>query len=131
MKIENTMDEKLKEKIQKHLSRGKDKLEWLENQVNDEKNHKKLKVKWEDAKEKIADLKETFDRFEKQAVDYTEKNPKKALAIASVAGILAASLWNSFQRKKTSSSSRTAIKTKKTSLKLASKTKKKPVISKS
>jgi ElaB/YqjD/DUF883 family membrane-anchored ribosome-binding protein len=131
MKIENAIDEKLKEKIRKHLSRGKEKLEWLENQVNDEKNHKKLKVKWEDAKEKIADLKETFDRFEKKAVDYTEKNPKKALAIASVAGILAASLWSSFQQKKTSPSPQSAVKTKKISLKLAPKTRKKPVVSKS
>jgi len=131
MKIENAINEKLKEKIRKHLSGGKDKLEWLENQVSDEKNRKKLKVKWEDAKEKIADLKETFDRFEKQAVDYIEKNPKKALAIASVAGILAASLWSSFQQKKTSPAPKSAVKTKKMPLKLAPKTRKKPVVSKS
>src|ERR1700678_817818 len=99
MKIEKG----IQEKIQKHLDQGREKLAWLENQISDKKNHQKLQLKLEEAKEKIAGLKKTYTEFEKKAVDYTEKNPKKALAIATVAGILAASLWNSFQHKKASS----------------------------
>jgi len=119
MKIEKG----IKEKIHKHLTQGREKLTWLENQIRDKKNHATLQLKLEEAKEKIAHLKETYDRFEKKAIHYTEKNPKKALVIASVAGILAASLWNAFQKKKTSSSLKTP-KTRKISVKPASKIKK-------
>jgi ElaB/YqjD/DUF883 family membrane-anchored ribosome-binding protein len=130
MKIEKDMKEKLKNQIQKHLSLGKEKLTWLENQISDEKNHKKLQLKLEEAQKKIAHLRETYNRFEKKAVHYTEKNPKKALAIASVAGILAASLWNAFQQKKTASPVKPARKTAKTPVKKAGKTIKKPAVSK-
>ncbi len=106
MKIEKG----IKEKIKKHLIAGKEKLRWLENQIGDEKNHKNLRLKLDEAKEKIAHLKRKYDEFEKKAVHYTEKNPKKALAIATVAGILAASLWSAFQDKKTSSPAKKAKK---------------------
>jgi|GEM_PF-1671767 ElaB/YqjD/DUF883 family membrane-anchored ribosome-binding protein len=130
MKIDKDMKEKLKNQIQKQLSLGKEKLTWLENQISDEKNHKTLQLKLEEARKKVAHLRETYNRFEKKAVDYTEKNPKKALAIASVAGILAASLWNAFQKKKTSSPPEPARKTKKSPVKTAGKTNKKTAVSK-
>ena len=106
----------LRDEIQKHLTQGKTKLDWLENQLNDEKNHQKLQAQVENVKEKVTDLKETFSRFEQKAVQYTEKNPKKALALATTAGLLAASLWNTFQKKKTSSKPKTAVKSKKRTL---------------
>ena len=121
------MNEKMKDQIREHLSLGKEKLIWLENQIKDEKNHEKLQMKLEDARKKVTKLKETYDRFEKKAVHYTEKNPKKALAIATVAGILAASLWNAFQRKETSSPPQPTRKPKKTMVKPALKTKKRVV----
>jgi ElaB/YqjD/DUF883 family membrane-anchored ribosome-binding protein len=130
MKIEKEMKEKLKNQIQKHLSQGKEKLTWLENQISDEKNHKKLKLKLEEAQKKIAHLRETYNDFEKKAVHYTEENPKKALAIASVAGILVASLWNAFHQKKMPSPAKPVRKTKKKSVKTAGKTNKKPTVSK-
>jgi ElaB/YqjD/DUF883 family membrane-anchored ribosome-binding protein len=102
-----------KDEIQKHLAQGKAKLNWLETQIADEKNHQKLQAQLENVKEKVTELKETFIRFEKKAVDYTEKNPKKALAMATTAGLLAASLWNSFQKKETSPKPKTAVKSKK------------------
>ncbi len=123
MKTNNEMNEKIKDQISKHLSQGNEKLIWLENQIKDEKNHKKLQMKLEDAKKKIAHLKKTYVEFEKKAVHYTEENPKKALAIATVAGILAASLWNSFQRKE-ASSPQPARKIKKMAVKPALKIKK-------
>jgi ElaB/YqjD/DUF883 family membrane-anchored ribosome-binding protein len=88
---------KMKDEIQKHLSAGKVKLNWLETQMNSDKNRAMIEGKVKNAKEQIDHLKETFLHFEEKAVHYTEKNPKKALAIATTAGILAASLWNSFQ----------------------------------
>jgi hypothetical protein len=100
----------LKDEIQRHLAQGKTKLKWLEDQINDEKNHEKLKAQVENVKEKVTELKETFVRFEKKAVDYTEKNPKKALAMATTAGLLAASLWNSFQKKETPTKPKLAVK---------------------
>src|ERR1700677_2372515 len=118
------MEKGIQEKIQQHLNQGREKLAWLENQINDEKNHQKLQFKLAEAKEKIAGLKKTYTEFEEKAVHYTEKNPKKALAIATVAGILAASLWNAFQKKKTSSPPNPSRKTKKKAVKPAHKTKK-------
>lgn len=88
---------KFKNEIQKHLKDGKAKLNWLETQINSDKNRAKIEEKIDNAKEQINHLKETFVEFEKKAVHYTEKNPKKALAIATTAGILAASVWHSFQ----------------------------------
>jgi ElaB/YqjD/DUF883 family membrane-anchored ribosome-binding protein len=120
MKIEKD----IQEKIQQHLNQGKEKLAWLENQINDEKNHQKLQFKLAEAKEKIAGLKKTYTEFEEKAVHYTEKNPKKALAIATVAGILAASLWNAFQKKATLPPAKPARKTKKKAVKPAHKAKK-------
>lgn len=137
MKNNNQMNEKMKDQIRKHLNQGKEKLIWLENQIKDEKNHEKLQMKLEDARKKISNLKETYDRFEKKAVHYTEKNPKKALAIATVAGILAASLWNAFQHKENSSpkpegktkkiTAKPALKNKKKAVKPAAKVKKSPI----
>jgi ElaB/YqjD/DUF883 family membrane-anchored ribosome-binding protein len=115
-------EKEIKEKIKKHLSDGNEKLRWLENQVNDEKNHQYLRLKLEEAKAKIVKLKKTYAGFEKKAVHYTEKNPKKALAIAGAAGLLAASLWNVFQGQKTSTPP-AARKTVKTPVKSAPKTK--------
>ena len=91
---------KVKSQIQKHLSQGKSKLIWLERQIMDEKNRQKLKAEFEKTKEKLVKLKKKFDHYEEKAVLYTEKNPKKALAMAIAAGILAGTLWNSFHKKK-------------------------------
>jgi ElaB/YqjD/DUF883 family membrane-anchored ribosome-binding protein len=124
MKMNIGMNQNLKNEIQKHLSQGKEKLDWLENQITDEKNHKHLQMKLEEAQKKIAELKKNYTEFEKKAVHYTEKNPKKALAIATVAGILAASLWNAFQRKETSSSPQPARKAKSAPVKTKSRNKK-------
>jgi ElaB/YqjD/DUF883 family membrane-anchored ribosome-binding protein len=106
----------LRDETQKHLIQGKTKLTWLENQLKDEKNHKKLQAQVENVKEKVNELKETFSRFEQKAVQYAEKNPKKALALATTAGLLAGSLWNTFQNKKNSSKTKTAVKSKKRTL---------------
>jgi ElaB/YqjD/DUF883 family membrane-anchored ribosome-binding protein len=106
----------LKDEIQKHLAQGKAKLHWLEDQINDEKNHEKLKVQVENVKEKVTELKETFTRVEQEVVQFTEKNPKKALAMATAAGLLAASLWNSFQKKETASKPKPVVKNKKRTL---------------
>ena len=63
MKIDKDMKEKLKNQIQKQLSLGKEKLTWLENQISDEKNHKTLQLKLEEARKKVAHLRETYNRL--------------------------------------------------------------------
>lgn len=90
----------MKNQIQKHLSEGKSKLIWLESQITDEKKRKKLITEFEKTKEKLVKMKKKFDQYEEKAVQYTEKNPKKALAMASAAGLLAGTLWASFHGKK-------------------------------
>ncbi len=90
---------KLKDQIQKHLTEGKSKLIWLENLFTGEKNQEKIKTGFDQSKEKFITLKKRFVEFEEKAVHYTEKNPKKALAIAGAAGLLVGTLWNSFQKK--------------------------------
>ena len=100
MKNEN---KSIKNQIQKHLSRGKSKLMLLERQILGEKNGQKLKDEFAKGKEKLAQFKKTFDRYEQKAVRYTEENPKKALAMAGAAGILAGVIWSSFRKKESPS----------------------------
>ncbi len=73
--------------IKKHLNEGKDKLKWLEKQVSEKK-------------QQINSLKKKFVEYEEKAENYVEKNPKKALAMAVAAGVLATAVWNTFKSKK-------------------------------
>jgi hypothetical protein len=108
------MNEYLKSKIQKHLTEGKEKLVLLEKQIISGKNGQKLKADLEKAKEKLMKFKKAFDHYEEKAVHYTEKNPKKALAMATAAGILAATIFLYFKKKKTTKAKpKPSIKAKK------------------
>ncbi len=91
--------QKLKSRIQKHLSQGKDKLILLERRIVDEKRRPKLKADFEQAKITLAKLKDRFKRYEEKAVQYVETNPKKALALATSAGILAGAFWTASRKK--------------------------------
>jgi hypothetical protein len=53
------------------------------------------------SKKKLQEAKQNFEKYEKMAEQYIEKNPKKAVAIAATAGMLAGSLWSLFKGKKT------------------------------
>lgn len=92
--------QRLKSQVQKHLSQGKSKLIWLEKQVTDEKKLQKIKDELEKSKKNLHNLKEKFDRYEQKALHYVEENPKKALAMATAAGVVAGAFWNSFRKKK-------------------------------
>jgi ElaB/YqjD/DUF883 family membrane-anchored ribosome-binding protein len=90
--------------IQKHLKRGKIKLIRLERELTSGNRRQKLKAEFEKMKVTLVKLKNKFAHYEKMAVQYTQQNPKKALALASAAGILAGSLWSSFRTRRTPSS---------------------------
>jgi hypothetical protein len=93
-------DGKLKGQILKYLKDGKDKLVLLEDRFKDGKNYKKLKDMADRSGKKLAQAKRSFDEYEKKAERYIEKNPKKAVAMAAAAGLLAGTLWSSFHGKK-------------------------------
>ena len=97
---------RVKSQVQKHLTQGKNKLVWLDRQISDEKNRQKLRAEFEKSKTMIGKLKKRFDHYEEKTVHYTEKNPKKALAIAVTAGILAGTLLRSFSKNKKTSARR-------------------------
>ncbi len=81
------VSKKVHSEIHKHLNQGKTKLVWLEKQL-------------EEKKDQVASLKKKFDEYEGKVSDYTAKNPKKALAIASAAGVLVTAVWSSFRGSK-------------------------------
>ena len=84
---------KLKEQTLQYLKEGKDKLALLEKKVMASKIGKKLQSGLNLSKKKLSSAKQAFDKFEKGAERYIEKNPKKAVALAAAAGVLAGSLW--------------------------------------
>jgi len=98
---------KIKGEIQKRLKQGKEVIQRLEKELRDPENRKKAedqlakaKAQIAAAKAKLEKLKVEFKKKEKQAVDYTLKNPEKALAVAAAAGALAGALWMAIKRKK-------------------------------
>jgi ElaB/YqjD/DUF883 family membrane-anchored ribosome-binding protein len=83
--------QRLKDQVQKHLSQGKSKLILLEKKGADD---------FERSQKNLHKLKEKFNGYEQKALHYVEENPKKALAIAAAAGVLAGALLGSFRKKK-------------------------------
>jgi len=83
--------QKLKNQVQKHLSQGKSKLIWLEKKGTDD---------FERSQKNLHKLKDKFDSYEQKALHYVEENPKKALAMAAAAGIVAGAVLDSFRKKK-------------------------------
>ena len=95
-----TSGEKIKDQIFKHLKEGKNKLLLLENQIKGGPNYKKLQVGLDRSKKKLQEAKKSFGKFEKRAEEYIEKNPKKAVAMAAAAGVMAGALWSVFKGNK-------------------------------
>jgi|SRR6185295_1579397 len=91
---------KLKDQTLKYLKEGKDKLLLLENKLMGGKNYQNIRDGVARSKIKLLKAKQTFDKYEKKAEEYIEKNPKKAVAIAAAAGVLAGSLWSAMKSKK-------------------------------
>jgi ElaB/YqjD/DUF883 family membrane-anchored ribosome-binding protein len=89
-----------KNQILKYLKDGKNKLLLLENQIEDGKNYKKLLEEVDLSRKKLQEAKRNFDKYEKKAEHYIAKNPKKAIAMAAAAGVLAVGLWSAFKGKK-------------------------------
>ena len=92
-------NEKLKDQTLQYLKEGKNKLLLLERKVMAGKNGQKLQAGIILSKKKLSTAKQNFDKFEKQAEQYIEKNPKKAVAIAAAAGLLAGGLWMALKSK--------------------------------
>jgi ElaB/YqjD/DUF883 family membrane-anchored ribosome-binding protein len=91
---------KLKEQTLRYLKEGKNKLLLLETKLKGGKNYQNLRDGVRRSKIKLLKAKQTFDKYEKKAEEYIEKNPKKAVAIAAAAGVLAGSLWSALKTKK-------------------------------
>ncbi len=99
-----TADEKnngnLKNQIFKYLRAGKNKILLLEHQIAGGKNAQKFAEQVGRSKEKLRIAKQNFDKYEKRAEHFVEINPKKAVAMAVAAGMLAGTLWATFNKKK-------------------------------
>jgi ElaB/YqjD/DUF883 family membrane-anchored ribosome-binding protein len=52
------------------------------------------------AEEKIDALKQSYHEYKHSLVEYTQKNPITALALAAVTGILLGACWNALRSKK-------------------------------
>jgi hypothetical protein len=92
---------KLKDQILEYLKDGKNKLLLLEHRISGGKKVKRLLDEVRRSKKTLQTARQNFDKFEKKAEQYIEKNPKKAFAMAVAAGVLAGSLWSAFNGKKT------------------------------
>ena len=96
-KDKKVQSEKLLEKIEadvmKRLKQGKEKIVKFERQLMN-------KVNKEKAVAKLKQLKKKFTEKEQKAVKYVKNNPKKALAIASAAVVLAGALYAATRSKK-------------------------------
>ena len=104
--IDSRFQRDLKIQVQRHLSQGKAKLAWLERTILNKKNLQTLKDEFRKSREKLDRLKVKFKQYGEQANLYIEKNPKKALAMATAAGALAGTLWGSYRKRKSSSNPR-------------------------
>lgn len=93
-------NETAKDQIKGLLSQGKSKLLLMEHRIMDERNREKIRIEFEKAKKSMLQFSKKFVRYEKKAVHYTEKNPKKALALAGAAGVLVTAFWIAFRKKK-------------------------------
>jgi hypothetical protein len=93
-------NETVKDQIKGLLTQGKSKLLLMEHRIMDEKNGEKIKVEFEKTKKNLLQLRKKFLKYGEKAVHYTEKNPKKALALASAAGVMVTALWIAFRKKK-------------------------------
>jgi ElaB/YqjD/DUF883 family membrane-anchored ribosome-binding protein len=91
---------KIKNQVSKYLKETKGRLLMLENQITSRKDFKKLQDKVIRAKKNLKEARQTFDKYEKKASEYIEKNPKKAIAMAVAAGVLAGTIWSTFNGKK-------------------------------
>ncbi len=97
---EGKNDGNLKSQTLKYLKEGKNKIMLLEKQILSGKKAAKILKEAEKAKLRLEKAKITFDEYEKKAEAYIEKNPKKAVAIAAAAGVLAGSIWMALGKKK-------------------------------
>jgi ElaB/YqjD/DUF883 family membrane-anchored ribosome-binding protein len=91
---------RIKAQVEKALKEGKAKIEWLEKQMKDPENHAKVRAEIAKAKAQLNDMKAKYKEKEKKAVEYTKANPKKALAVAAAAGILAGTLMGAFKKRR-------------------------------
>ena len=92
--------EKLKAQMLGHLKEGKSKILLFERKILGGKNRQKVMEGVESSKKKFQEAKLNFENYEKMAERYIEKNPKKAVAMAAAAGVLAGSLWSALKGKK-------------------------------
>jgi ElaB/YqjD/DUF883 family membrane-anchored ribosome-binding protein len=92
--------QKIKAEIKRRLQQAKKKIKWLEAQLKSPKNRARVKAEIEKAKKKLAVLKIKYKEQEKKALEYTQNNPKKALAVTAAIGVLAGTVIAAFLRRK-------------------------------
>ncbi len=92
----------LKTKVGRYLVDGKNKLMSLERLIRGDKKVQRLLGGANGMGKKIHNAKRHLEDYGKKTERYIEENPKKAMAIAAAAGVLAGSLWAAFRGKKPS-----------------------------
>ena len=91
---------RIKAEVERLLKEGRKQIDWLETQMRDPKNHERVRAEIEKARAQFDELKTKYKAKEKQAVEFTKANPKKALAVAAAAGVLAGTLMGAFKKRK-------------------------------
>jgi hypothetical protein len=92
---------KAKNHILQLLREGKFKLLSLENKITGGKNFNILLDKVNLSKKKLENAKHQIENYGSKVGRYIKKNPKKSLAFAAAAGVLAGTLWAALKGKKT------------------------------
>ena len=98
--FDNGKNKGLKIQVLDRLKNGERKLLHLGQKIAKGNHGKELQAKMHRLKKKLDRTNQNFDGYVKELNNYIEKNPKKSVAIAAAAGILAGALWNSFRNRK-------------------------------
>jgi len=89
-----------KEVLQARLKETMNHIKRLEKKLKDPKTRAQVRAEIARLKTRYRHLKLEYQKADRKAVRYTQKNPRKALAIAAAVGVLAGTLFSAFKKKK-------------------------------
>jgi hypothetical protein len=98
--LDKATQDKIKKQVTEKLAMGRKKILELEKKIRSGEAGEEITAELKRAKEKLQKLKKDYDQYEKKALDYIHKNPKKALLAAAVVGVLAGTIMASMGKKK-------------------------------
>ncbi|HET9869941.1 MAG TPA: hypothetical protein VFR02_05535 [bacterium] len=80
---------KLRKQVAQKLAQGRSKIQELEKKIRSGEAGREITAELKKAKAKLEKLKAQYKVQEKKAMDYVQKNPKKAVLAAAAVGLLA------------------------------------------